>query len=805
MMMAGLFQDLRYGARTLMKNPAFTLAAVLTLALGIGANTAIFSVVNAVLLRPLPYEDPERLVMIYETNLAKGWPQFSVSPPNFADWSEQSRVFDGMTGFRGAAFNLTGVAEPERISGMFVSKRFFGMVGVRPLLGRTFTPDEDEPGKENRAVLAYGLWQRRFGGDLGIVGKPLTLNGDAYTVVGVMPAGFALPRDTEIWAPLSFRPGEMKQRGSHYMSVLARLKPGVTLETAQTEMSAIAGRLEKEYPDSNSGWGARVVPLLEQAVAGIRPALLTLLGAVGFVLLIACANVANLLLARAEARRREMAVRAALGAGRPRLIRQLLTECVLLALVGGGLGLLLAVWGIDALRALEPADLPRLKEIRVDLAVLGFTAAASLVTGLIFGLAPAIQISRTDLNVTLREGERGSGGSSRGRVRGALVVAEIALALVLLIGAGLHLRSLHELQGVDPGFDTANLLTMRVSLPGSKYSAGAQGVSFYRQALERLDGLPGVRSAAAVSSLPLSDYDLIFTFHVEGRPPLPPSEQVSADWHAVSRDYFRTMGIPLVRGRFFTERDDASAPRVAIINETMARRTWPGEDPIGRRISIGIGPEALREVVGVVKDVKQSGLDADIAMQVYEPYPQQAWQSMFFVLRAESVPEDLSASARRAILDVDKDQPVFGIRTMDQILSGATAQRRFNMLLLCLFAAVALALAAVGVYGVIAYSVAQRTHEIGIRMALGAQRRDVLGMVARQGLPLAVMGIASGLAGAAAVTRLMTSLLFGVSATDPATVTATALLMAAVAALACYIPARRATKVDPMTALRCEG
>ncbi|HEV2913882.1 MAG TPA: ABC transporter permease [Pyrinomonadaceae bacterium] len=809
-MIGGIWQDLRYGLRMMLKNPAFTAVAVLALGLGIGANTAIFSVVNSILLRPLPFREPDRLVTVMH-NYPKLDLIAPVSPPGFEDYRARTDVFENAGASSGGSFNLTGEGEPERIQARGVTAGFFETLGVEAALGRTFLPEEDKPGNEHVVVLSNGLWQRRYGADPGVVGRTITLDGEGYTVVGVMPAGFRFYGQDDAWAPLALNAEMMSpnRRGSEFLLMIARLKPGVSFEQAQAAMNSVASQIRQDNPQqypSDSDWGVRVKPVYEEMVADIRPALLVLLGAVGFVLLIACANVANLLLARASVRRKEIAIRTALGAGRWRLVRQLLTESVLLSITGGGLGLLLAVWGVDVLVKLNQNNIPRAREIGIDARVLAFTFGLSLVTGVLFGLAPALQASRTQLTDALKEGGRTSGGSHRARFRSLLVVTEIALALVLLIGAGLMVKSFSRLSHVDPGFQPQNLLTMQVALPVTKYKEDKQIGDFFRQALEKIKSLPGVQSEGAVSQLPLSGSVASGFFTIEGQE-ASGEQRPHTDLRASSPEYLQTMGIPLLKGRYFNERDTDSSPNVAIIDETLARRYWPGADPVGRRISYNRrdGKPVWREIVGVVGAIKHKALDADYRGQLYFPHPQNPWSNMSLVVRSNTAdPASLTAAVRSAIQAVDKDQPVYRVMTMETMVAESVAQHRFSMFLLTLFAVVAVALAVVGLYGVMSYGVSQRTHEIGIRMALGAQARDVLRMVVGQGFVLALLGVGAGLLGALALTRVMSSLLFGVSATDPFMFVSVPLILAGVALLACYLPARRATKVDPMVALRYE-
>jgi len=802
-MLENLSQDIRYGVRMLLKHPGFTLIAVVALALGIGANSAIFSVVNAVVLRPLAYAEPERLVMVWEKRPRQNRERNPVSPADFFDWRNENKVFEQMAAVDARDFNLTGMDQPERILGSVVSANFFQTLGVAPLLGRAFLPEEDHLGANRVAVLSYGLWQRRFNSDPGIVGKTLALNGESYEVVGVMPARFQfLSSQFELWTPLVFSDAEASARGSHSLAVVARLKPSVKLEQARAEMDTIARRLEQQY-QVNAGHYTNVIPLHEAIVGNVRLALYVLLGAVGFVLLIACANVANLLLARAASRQKEIAVRTALGATRTRIVRQLLTESVLLSLVGGALGLLLAMWGVELLVALLPPEAPRASEINLDGRVLGFTFAVSLLTGLVFGLAPALASSKPDLNDALKEGGRtAAGGFKRNRIRGLFVVAEVALALVLLIGAGLLIKSFMRLREVNPGFDPQNVLTMQLSVPKAKYPDNKQIAAFFQETLQRVGNVPGVTEAGAVSSLPLSGSGATRFFAIDGGPPTPPGQGPNAGYDVASPGFFGALKIPLLNGRDFTERDNADAPPVVVINETMARRFWPGEDVIGKRLAIGGQP--WRTIVGVVGDVRHSSLDAEPRPQMYFSYLQDTLPFMSLAVRTTTDPASMVAALRSEIHAIDKDQPVFAIKTMNEVLARSVSQRRLYMTLLGIFAGIALLLAAVGIYGVMSYSVTQRTHEIGIRMALGARSSDVLRLVVGQGMTLALVGVVAGLIAALAMTRVIASLLYGVSATDPATFAIVSVVLTTVALLACYIPARRATKVDPMIALRHE-
>jgi predicted permease len=804
--LADFINDLHYAARMQLKNPGLTIVAVITLALGIGANTAIFSVVNTVLLRPLPYKDPERLVMVWEDATKQGYPRDTPTAANFIDWRDQNQVFEGMAATVDESFNLTGTGEPERLEGRRVSASFFPLLGVEPQIGRVFSAAEDQPGSQHVVVLSYALWQRRFGGDPSIVGKSLTLNDETYVVVGIMPRRFQSPTsDDQAWVPIAFTAEDAANRNRHYLQVIARLKPGVTLTQAQTEMTTIATRLQQQYPQSNTDLGAAVTSLHEHLVGDIKPALLILLGAVALVLLIACSNVANLLLARAAVRQKEIAVRVALGARRTRLIRQFLTESILLSTLGGVIGLAIAFTGLILLRSFIPETISQAREISIDLKVLGFTLLVSVATGVIFGLAPAIQAARFNQIETLKEGGRDAAtGSSGKRLRSLLVMAEVAISLVLLIGAGLLINSFLRLRNVDPGFRADNLLTMKIVLPESKYE---RRIAIYTDVLQRVESLAGVRSAAVTTNLPLYRQGNSISVQIEGRPDPPPGQEPIVVTRIVSPRYFDTMTIPLLTGRELTDQDTATSPRVAVISETMARRFWPNEDAVGKRFALGRirTDQDWFNVVGVVKDVRQFELTATPKPQMYLTYRQIGFfDSQDLVVKTDVDPASMAATVRNAVWEIDKDQPVSNIRTMEEILSVSIARQRFSMLLLAIFAGVALVLAAVGIYGVMSYSVAQRTHEIGIRMALGAQTGAVLKLAVGYGMKLVAAGIVIGLIAAFALTRLMATLLFGVTATDPTTFALISLLLVAVAAIASYVPARRATKVDPIIALRYE-
>ena len=802
--MEAIWKDLQHSLRTLRKNPGFAIVAVAVLSLGIGANAAIFSVVNAVLLRPLPYEDSERIVRVFENNSSKGWDDFMVSPPNFIDWRDQNQAFESVAAFRTAPLNLAGGLEPERIPGARVSQNLFESLRVRPFLGRTFSSDEDQPGGDRVIIISYGLWMRRFGGDESVINQTVLVNGKSSIVIGVMPPGIQFPAQTEAWVPMAFSADDLRSRGAHFISVVARLKLDVSQQAAQADLNTIAARLQEQYPKSNAGWGAKVTPLLDVTVGKIRPALRVLLGAVALVLLIACANVANLLLARATTRQKEIAIRTALGASRARLFRQLLTESMVLSLAGGALGLVFAFWGVKLIVSISPDSIPRAQQIGIDGYVLGFSLLVSVLTGIVFGTLPALHASKPDLNEALKETARTSSGGKSPRIaRNLLVIFEVAVSFALLVSAGLLIRSFIRVRDVNPGFSAQNLVTMQMTLPQAKYSKPAQQLHFLEQVVERIKSLPGIEAAGATTTLPFVG-DYINSFTIDGPSSLGPTETASATYYAVTPDYFRTMGIPLMKGRSFSEDDVQTAPRVVVISETLAKRYFQNDDPVGRQIRINDGAKIAREIIGVVGDVKQHGLESVTTAQLYEPYAQAPLSNFTLTMRTSSDLETLTPAIRSQIYAEDRDQAVANLKTLDQIVSDSVASRRLTMFLLTVFAVIALSLAAVGLYGVLAYSVTQRAHEIGIRMALGAEARDVFKLVMGKALALSAIGGLIGFAGALALTRLTSNLLFGVGASDPATYMAILAMLFAVVMLASYVPARRATKVDPIIALRHE-
>jgi predicted permease len=791
--------DLKFGLRQLLKNPGFTAVAVLTLALGIGANTAIFSVVNTMLLKPLPYEQPGQLVQVFEA--PRPGQQNSVSPGVFLDWREQGTSFDGFAAYNSIVLNLAGAGEPERLDGLRMSANGLHVLRARPVLGRIFAPDEDQLGKEKVVVLTHQLWQRRFGGERDVVGRTVLLNDESYTIIGVLPTGFLPFEAQEFIVPLVFRPSWKNQRDNHQLRVIGRLKPGVPIERANAELNAIAQRSKSLYPAWKQNWSATVVSLQEQLVQEIKPALLVLLGAVGLVLLIACTNVANLLLVKASARQKEIAIRTALGATRARIVRQLLTESVLLSVLGAALGLLIAFWSVSGLRhVLGSMSAALAHDVTLDAGVLGFALVVSIITGLAFGLAPALQASRPNLNHALKDAARGS-ASGGNRLRNSLVVGEVALALILLVGAGLLLHSFSRLLGVPPGFNPQHALTLQLSLSDQKYPDNRRRVAFYNGVAERVAALPGVEAVGLGRTLPLLGGVPDMFFHIPGR-----ANHRERGYNAIfdfcTSDYFRAMGIPLLRGRFFSTHEVATDARVAIINSAAAREFFPDEDPLGRRIGL---QNDTWEIVGIVGDVRMRGLTRSVAPVLYRPQaPGQSWRSASLVVRTGSAPLSLVESVRQAIQEIDPAQPIANVRTLDEVVNASVAERRLTVVLLGSFAAVALLLAAIGLYGVIAYVVTQRTREFGIRFALGARRRDVLQLVLSQGMKLVVIGLVLGVAGAFSLTHLLTKLLYEIKPSDPLTFAGVSALLLFVALLASWLPARRATKVDPMEALRYE-
>jgi putative ABC transport system permease protein len=807
-----LLQDLRYALRTLLKNPGFALIAIVTLALGIGANTAIFSVVNGVLLKPLPYREPEQLIRIFERSQTQ--PRFPMAQGNFQDYRELNATLSGLALYTRNDKELSLGDKPERLAALGVTAGFFELLGVKPLLGREFRREDELPGNNSLVILSHALWQRRFNSDPAIVGKAITLSGQPFTVVGVMPAGVqhvggdyhSMPHgeSVDVWGPLEIKP--QAGRGAHFCNAIGRMRPGVTLAQAEADFNVIADRLAQQYPRTNEGWHIAIHPLHEEIVGRVQTTLLVLFGAVFFVLLIVCVNVANLLLARATVREREVAVRSALGAGRWRIVRQLLTESILLAVLGGAAGILLAKWLIAALGLFGQERLPRLQAVSLDGRILLFTLALTLLTGLLFGLAPALQAGQLNLNEVLKEGGR-SGGTSRRqrRLRDALVISEVALALVLLVGAGLLMRSFWKLQQTDSGFNPERVLTASLTLPHARYGDESKVAAFQQQLLERLGALPGAQVVGLTSDLPWTGYDENAGFTIEGKT-FPGNKEPSARYHQVSNDYFRTIGVPLIAGRFFSSEDRQGTPDVVLINRSMAERYWPGESAVGKRFTFASQPKEKDwyTVVGVVGDVKDFPYSPAVEPAFYWPMTQQPTSDIILAVRANTDPLRLVEAVRSEVRALDKDLPLVEVKTLQTIAATAVAGQRFTLWLVGLFALTALVLSAIGIYSVLSYLVAQRTHEIGIRMALGAKRKDVLRLLIGQGMSLTLLGVTIGLVASFGLTRLLKNLLFNVSATDPFTFAAIALLLITVALLACYIPARRATRVDPLVALRYE-
>lgn len=807
-----LWKNLVYSVRMLLKRPSLTATAIIAIGLGIGVNTAIFSVVNTVLLQPLPYAQPERLLMISteaRNQALDGRGTFSV--PDLLDVQQRSTTIEYVSTVQRTGTIVTEGGDPERLIGAAVNADYFPLFGVKPMLGRVFTRDEDKPDAPQVIVLSHSLWQRRFGGDPNIIGREVNIGGKT-TVIGVMPAGFEFPiRDDsqDFWEPLfsaAFMTKERREeRAERTFDVFARLKPGVTIEQAKADLDLLSRQIEQQYPQSNTNVIFNAVSLHEDITRDYRPALLVMLGAVGLVLLIACANVANLLLARAAARQKEVAIRMALGASRRRIASQLLTESVLLSLAGGAVGLLLATWGMSLLVAYGPADVPRLRDISLDRYVLFFTLGVATITGILFGLAPALQASKPDPGNMLKETGRGVSHGGRNRMRSALIVSEVALSLMLLVGAGLLINSFRHLLKTDAGFDTKGVLALDIPLDRRTYTKPEQRSAAFQQLIARMKAMPGVRDASVVSNVPLTDLDYELSFQIEGRPPYKPGEEASADYTVAGNDYFRTMNIALLRGRVFTDHDTANTPHVMVVSNAFAKHYFPNEDAVGKRIIFDDADNTSHEIVGVVADIRRNGLDVDVQPEMYVSHIQYPERRMNLVMRTDA--EDasqLTAAARAEVKAFDPNQIIWRAQTLEELLGTSVAPRRFNMLLLGIFAGVALVLAAVGLYGVMSYSVSWRTHEIGVRMALGAKRSDVLRLVVRQGMTMTLIGLALGLAGAFFMSRLLIGLLYGVSPTDPLTFTAVSIMLLTVALLACLIPARRATRIDPIVALRTE-
>jgi putative ABC transport system permease protein len=806
--MESLLSDVRYAARNLFRRPGFTIIAVITLALGIGANTAIFSAINALLLKPLPFPELDRVVAVWDKLPSRGLQRNEVTVANYLDWQSQTQSFEQLALYRWWSANLTGIDPPERIQGFLVTANFLDTTGMKPIMGRNFLPEENQPGKGAVAVITHSLWQRRFGGDPNILNKTITINSITRTVVGVMPERFNFPKGAEVYAPLPMTPELMKSRGDHSYYVLGRLKPGASIPGAQAELDNITARLEQQFPETNKGWGATIFPIVADTVRTYDTALWIMMGAVGFVLLIACANVANLMLARASGRQKEIALRTALGASRWRIVRQLLTESLIVALIGGALGVLIGFWGIDALRAANPAEASRFApgwyQLGINAPVLLFTLGLSVVSGIVFGLVPALQASRTNLNDSLKEGGRQTSASSH-RLRSSLVVFEFALSLVLLVGAGLLTRSFLALVKTDPGFNPDHVLTMNLMLPAAKYKDQPARAAFYNDLVQRVKTQPGVESAAVVNYLPLGGANSSDSYLVEGEPEPAPGDEHGGRYRVATPDYFRTMGISIVRGRGFTDQDRAGAPPVVIVNEAFVRKHWPGADPIGKRIRF-YGPlerAPWMQVVGVIADVKHE-LNLAVTPEYYLPHAQNPWNAMVLVAKTSVEPGSLAGALRQQVWAIDKDQPVFDVKTMQEVRSTSVAVYSFSSVMLGIFAFVALLLASIGIYGVMAFAVTQRTQEIGIRIALGARSVDVLKLVVKHGMKLALLGMVIGLAGSWAVTRFIEKLLVGVEATDLLTFSVVSVCLLVAAFVACYLPARRATKVDPLVALRYE-
>ena len=806
--MESLRSDIKYALRNLLRRPAFTIIAVVTLALGIGANTAIFSALNALLLKPLPFPELDRVVAVWDKMPSRGVNHNEVTVANYLDWQAQSQSFDHLALYRWWSANITGNDTPERIQGFLVTANFLDALGMKPIMGRNFLAEENQPGKDAVAIITHSLWQRRFGGDPNILNKTITVNSVARTIVGVMPERFNFPKSAEVYGPIAMTPELMKSRQNHSYYVVGKLKPGVSIQSGQADIDNITARLEQQYPETNTGWGATLFPIVADTTRLYDTPIWVMMAVVGFVLLIACANVANLMLARATGRQKEIGLRAALGASRWRIIRLLLTESVIVALIGGALGILVGFWGIDALRAANPGDAARFApgwyQLGIDSTVLAFTFALSLFSGIVFGLAPALQLSRPNLNDSLKEGGRQTSAGSH-RLRSSLVVFEVAVSLMLLIGAGLAARTFLSLLNTNAGFNPDNVLTMSLVLPSAKYKDEPQRAAFYTDLVQRVKTQPGVEAAALVNHLPLGGSNSSDAYLIEGAPEPAPGQEEVGRYRVCTPDYFSVMGIQLAKGRAFTEQDKMGATPVAVVNEAMARKHWPNEDVIGKRFRLAGPPETSPwlQVVGVVKDVKHE-LNLEVTPEYYLPYAQDIWISMILVARTTVEPGSIAGALRQQVWAIDKDQPVFDVRTMKEVRSISVGVYSFASVGLAIFAVVALVLASIGIYGVMAFAVTQRTQEIGIRMALGARRLDVLKMIVTHGMKLALLGIAIGIAGAWGLTRFMKSLLFGVEATDLLTFSVVSICLLFATLVACFLPARRATKVDPLTALRYE-